>query len=378
MALFDINNINGHSPLSDYPWCDTIDTLLGWLINQNSHTQAFCFDLIMSATYIDATSGLENHIESCDHAPPNYNAHLGFINLCSPCYINTHKWKYQKAAKPQSGVLGKLSSEVILRFIQKLYPELQEVIAVGGTETIDAILKHRSGLIILAEVKAAPLLTYPFLFKVEPNCTQGKHQKLTITNSQLRECDSAIYLPNNQYINLGKVGNHLWPFQSLVNFLIDPTNNSLVKENINIWLEAKNSYTTSDRQNRMYYLTNASGKPPKVAIERDMWPKSESISDSKTSVGMDRTDDIKKGIYQSLKIGTYLKSHPEYKTAIISNLPAYRHGHKYVTPFINMYWGLEEDIKEIGGQAAIMVEDMRRAFDFIITLEEPILRNLKL
>jgi hypothetical protein len=69
---------------------------------------------------------------------------------------------------------------------------------------------------------------------------------------------------------------------------------------------------------------------------------------------------------------------PEFKTALISNLPAYRHGKEYVIPFINMYWGLEEDIKNIEGTQAIMLEDLRRIFDFIITLEELILRNINL
>ena len=93
---------------------------------------------------------------------------------------------------------------------------------------------------------------------------------------------------------------------------------------------------------------------------------------------MDRTDDIKKGIYQSLKIGTNIKDDPSIKTAIISNLPAYRHGKEYVDPFIDMLWGLDEDISELNGQKVILSNKLRRAFDFIITLEEPILRDIKL
>jgi hypothetical protein len=130
--------------------------------------------------------------------------------------------------------------------------------------------------------------------------------------------------------------------------------------------------------NRMYYLANASGSPPKIAKDRDGWPKSESISDGKTSAGMDRTDDIKKGIYQTFKIGTHVKGDPDIKTAIISNLPAYRHGAEYVSAFVNMLWGLEEDIEDVNGQKAIFSENLRRAFDFITTLEEPILRDIDL
>lgn len=375
---FDLENINGREPLADYPWRIEVDRLLEWLEKKDSHIQAFCFDLIMSCSYIEATSGLEKHIEECGNAPLTYNSHLGFINLCSPCYSSIGKWGYQKAVKPQSGALGKLSSEVILRFIEKLYPELDEVIAVGGTEAADAVLKHSSGMIILAEVKSAPLLTYPFVFEINNNCLNGEHEKVTITTSQLKECNSAIYLHNKELIELGKVGDSLWAFKPIIDFIINPSNSNTINSCINQWLDAKEAYSKKDRTNKMYYLANASGSPPKIAKDRDNWPKKESISDSKTSAGMDRTDDIKKAIYQSLKIGTHIKSDKKIKTAIISNLPAYRHGDEYVEPFISMYWGLDTDLVEFGDSKAIKLNDLRRAFDFIITLEEPILRNIDL
>ena len=375
---FDINNFNGREPLKEYPWRGEIDRLLSWLRTKDAHVQAFCFDIIMSATYIDATAGIEKNIESCSNCPSAYNAHLGFINLCSPCYSKENKWSHQKAVKPQSGALGKLSSEVILRFIEKLHPELTEVVVIGGTASADAVLTHSNGTTLLAEVKSAPLLTYPFLFQVNEGCTNGDHEKLTITTSQLRECHSALYLHNGQFIELGKVGSHLWPFKPIVDFLINESNSNIFEACVAQWLETKNAYTKKDRKNRMFYLANASGSPPSIAKERDNWPKRESISDSKTSAGMDRTDDIKKAIYQSLKIGTYIKSNPKIKTAIISNLPAYRHGEEYISPFVNMFWGLEEDLVQFDNFSAIEAKDLRRVFDYIITLEEPILRNIKL
>lgn len=375
---FQVDKITGREPLVDYPWRTEVDRLLKWLIDKDSHIQAFCFDLIMSSAYIDATAGIEKYIEQCNELGEEYNSHLGFINLCSPCYTNSDKWTYQKAVKPQSGALGKLSSEVILRFIEKLYPQLTEVIAVGGTEAADAMLKDETGMVILAEVKSAPLLTYPFLFNVPESCLKGNHEKVVITSSQLGASESAIFLHGLGEVSLGKVGEELWPFKPLVNFLTDINNFDFIQACIDEWLAARDAYTKKDRQNRMYYLANASGSPPKIAKERDGWPKKESISDSKTSAGMDRTDDIKKGIYQTLKIGTHIKGDPTIKTAIISNLPAYRHGHEYVTPFVEMLWGLEEDIDDLNGHQVIITEKLRRAFDFILTLEEPILRDNKL
>jgi hypothetical protein len=274
--------------------------------------------------------------------------------------------------------LGKLSSEVILRFVEKLHPQLLEVIAVGGTESADAVLRHKSGMVMLAEVKSAPLLTYPFLFDMPESTLRGVHEKLTVTNSQLRASESAIYLHNCGVIHLGKVGSDLWPFKPLVDFVINDKNMPFIQKCIDEWLLAREAYSKKDRQNKMYYLANASGTPPKIAKERDGWPKKESISDSKTSAGMDRTDDIKKGIYQSLKIGTYIKNNKNLKTAIISNLPAYRHGEEYVNPFIEMLWCLESDYEINNNKKVITEDNLRRVFDFIITLEEPILRDVNL
>lgn len=373
-----MQKLEGREPLIDYPWRSDLDRLLLWLKNKESHTKAFCFDLVMSAAYIDATSGIEKSIEQCDSISKKYNSHIGFINLCSPCYINKSIWSYQKAVKPQSGALGKLSSEVILRFIEKLHPQLVEVLAIGGIEFADAILKHENGMIILAEIKSAPLLTYPFLFNIPKTCLKGNHKSSIITNSQLRSCDSAIYLHNGGAIDLGKVGDPMWPFRPLVDFIIDAKNSEFMNVCINDWILARDAYSTKNRQNKMYYLANASGHPPIIAKQRDGWPKKESISDGKTSAGMDRTDDIKKGIYQTLKIGTHVKNLPHIKTAIISNLPAYRHGEAYISPFLSMLWGLESDLENFNGEAVLKKENLRRAFDFLITLEEPILRGQEL
>ena len=84
--------VTGREPLLDYPWRDELDRLLKWLLYKDSHIKAFCFDVIMSAAYIDATSGIERSIEQCQSIQSDFNSHLGFINLCSPCYVSNDIW----------------------------------------------------------------------------------------------------------------------------------------------------------------------------------------------------------------------------------------------------------------------------------------------
>jgi hypothetical protein len=367
--------LNGKIPLIDYPWHSDIDRLAQWSLTQPPHARAFCFDLAMSLAYIDATPGIERYIETCSSLSNGYYAHLGFINLCAPCYENGQKYHFQKAAKPQSGAIGKLSSEIVLRFIRNVYPQFHTVLSVGGVESADAMIEHQNGTIILAEVKSAPLLTYPIVFKTK-NIAEG-HKKINITSSQLKECESALYLHNKKTIPLGKVKSELWPFRPAIDYITSKMNKKSVDEILSTWSDARDVYQKKDRNAGLYYLANASGQPPLIARTRDQWPARESVSDSKTSAGMDRTDDIKKGIYQVLKIGIEYSDNPDIKTAIISNLPAYRHGKEYVSPFITMLWGNEKDICEINGDQAIKRQHLKWAFDYIITLEEPLLRDIQ-
>jgi hypothetical protein len=294
--------------------------------------------------------------------------------MCAPCYESNNEWLYQKAAKPQSGSLGKLSSEIILRFIKKIYPQFESILSIGGTESADAIIEHKNGTIILAEVKSAPLLTYPVLFNI--NQSVEHHETVDVTSSQLKECESALYVHNKKIIPMGKVKSELWPFKPVVDFITNHNNENFVMSIVETWLQAKEAYKQKNRANKFYYLANASGQPPSTEKKKHKWPGKESISDGKTSAGMDRTDDIKKGIYQVLKIGSQYNENQNIRTAIISNLPAYRHGKDYVSPFIDMLWGYEENTIEVSGVKVIERYKLKRVFDYLITLEEPLLRDL--
>ncbi len=95
-------------------------------------------------------------------------------------------------------------------------------------------------------------------------------------------------------------------------------------------------------------MTNGCGQP---SPRPSHWPKRksgdgyEAISDAKTSVGMDRTDDIKKGIYQVLKLGAESKpnaSQFEVKTALISNVHAARHSDNYLLALQDIVWTLDK------------------------------------
>lgn len=244
--------LSGHRPLSEYPWSIEIERLLSSPIGLESQYRAFLFDAAVSLAYIDATAGLEKSIEYCTNVVDGYNAHLGFINLCSPCY-NKDVWQYQKAAKPESGALGKLSSEIILKFIEYYSVHFTRVLAIGGSDYIDAVIEHSSGSVILAEVKSAPLITYPLLIQANIAVDTLNHEKLIMTSSQLRACETALYLHYGQYIPLGKAGSENWPFKGFVDFVIDENNLTEMADHLGLWQRARNAYKNKNRQEKIYY-----------------------------------------------------------------------------------------------------------------------------
>ncbi len=365
---------NLKEPLGDYPWKHEATRIIHWLKRQPFTFRPFVFDICMSLAYIDSTSGLEKHLQTCPSCPGNFNSHVGFINLCSPCFEQTGTWQYQKAAKPQSGALGKLSSEMILKFVEILFDEFTEVYSIGGTDIADAKLLHKDGKTILAEVKSAPLLTFPLLIKSHLELRLNEHDNCSLTTSQFRELESALYMHNKCFIGLGRIKEDNWPFKPMADFLINPENRNIIEQMFSTWSSAHQAYSQKDRESQYFFLANASGKPPKIAKVRDKWPPKESISDSKTSAGLDRTDDIKKGIYQVLKLGLKNKKNLNVETALISNLPAYRHGKEYVDPFIPVLWGTEDDIISEGETQYINRKRLRYIVDHLITLDSPLLR----
>jgi len=61
---------------------------------------------------------------------------------------------------------------------------------------------------------------------------------------------------------------------------------------------------------------------------------------------------------------------------LISNLPAFRHRQEYVDPFLDMIWGYDKDTIKINSEKYIKRNKLKWVFDYIITLSEPVLRDL--
>jgi hypothetical protein len=366
----------GKAPLEAYPWKEYADRLIYWAKERSYAHRAFAFDVLMSLAYVDTIPNIQKNFKIFKDLPQPYNVHFGFINLCAPLLLSKQAWHFQKAAKPLSGVIGKLTSEIILRFVEIIFDDFITVKSIGGVGIVDAVLRHRDGRIILCEIKASPLTTFPFLFELDLNMQTNLDQ---LTRIQVGSLNSCLYMHNDNLLSLGKVNDHLWPFAPAVDYLVKSENSHIVDAYVDTWESIRTAYRNKNRDNLLYYVANASGNPPNIAREKFGWPAKESISDSKTSAGLDRTDDIKKGIYQAFKLSIESsKAFPEenIKTALISNLPAYRHGEDYITPFSSVYWAEESSfIADNDDRYSCAKQSLKRPFDYIIALDDAFMRG---
>jgi hypothetical protein len=290
-----------------------------------------------------------------------------FVNACPRCVLNGD-FHYHKANKPESGSIGTVTSRLLCVFLETIFLRTNKQLKIyRGVEPVDIIVYDEAvKTVLLAEVKAAPLTTLPLAVRVEKQTGLEADEVVSLEHSTssnpfLDSHPLSLFLPtseggNHRLIALGtrdKASGDNWTYTAINRVFSE--DKTLFPDYFKFWMRTYQAYDRSERQGNasvdpVYWFTNACGQPsPRPAN----WPKRassgyESISDGKSSVGMDRTDDIKKGIYQVLKIGTSGKPHSAYtvKTALISNIHAVRHYDEYLSGLQDVVWALDLENKE--------------------------------
>jgi hypothetical protein len=169
-----------------------------------------------------------------------------------------------------------------------------------------------------------------------------------------------------------------WAYRGIIDLLNNDDN--FFSLYTDYWIASLDSYYPKLNQN-IFWLTNACGTPSPVP---NGWKKRrfgsgyESVSDAKTSVGMDRTDDIKKGIYQVLKLGSEGKPFAsvwDYKVAIISNIHPARHFEPFLESLKDIVWtndtsGRAKNVKDLPAEQRVF-----NLFDGIIAFTKTYSRD---
>ncbi len=314
---------------------------------------AAAFDLLISAQYFSLIS--HSNWLYCPAETSRY--FLPYTNCC-PRHAVANEFFFHASSKPTSGKIGTTTARLLLLFYQEVFRQkgFEERI-LRGTEPVDAIIiNDKEKKVFFAEIKASPLVTLPLSTVSEQLTTERDGEIVPLGHSlgvlsNLYETEFDVFVPQIQmlewtekYFGLGTkkdLTDSFFGFRGIANLV--ERSNEFFDAYLKFWENSLKSYSPKSNQN-IYWLTNACGTPTPIPVN---WQRRlrgegfESVSDSKTSVGMDRTDDIKKGIYQVLKLGVEGKlsgSNWDYKVGIISNIHPARHFDDYLKSLKDVVW----------------------------------------
>jgi len=324
-----------------------------------------------------------------------------YTNTCPRCVLKGNFYFHQ-ANKLPSGIIGKTTSRLLCVFLQHLFNIYSRNLTIHyGCEPVDVIIHDETeNIVLLAEVKAAPLTTLALAVPAEVQKSIEDEDELVAcghaatNNPFMASSELHILLPKLQertwgydlvYLGVkGKENYATWTYQQIGRVLRE--DEQLFYRYFQFWHMAysaynKNLWSSNILPQPVYWLTNACGQPmPRPSN----WPRRksgkgyESVSDGKSSVGMDRTDDIKKGIYQVLKIAAAGKPKPSkmtVKTALLSNIHAVRHYDEYLRDLQDIVWTLDETGKAQRVADLPPEKDLYNLFDGIITFTHSYVRD---
>lgn len=324
----------------------------------------------------------------CKHDRPRLV--LPFVNCC-PIHALERTFVFHKSSKPTSAIIGQATARILLLFYQEIFKKSKNNIRVNkAPEPADAIfVDYTDKNAYFAEIKSSPLLT-PTLcmdcdemteFSDNGDIKASQHQATSNPNVLNKELSIIIpkkihskWMPTFYPIGMKQNQNDsLFAYKGLRQLI---SNHDFIETYLEYWSESFAAYCKKDETENIFWLTNACGKPSNLGRE---WKGGVTcISDEKTSVGMDRTDDIKKGIYQVLKLGSEgktIRTEWNYKIGILSNIHPARHFDVYLKPIKDMIWTISEkkDIKTSNDLDSDT--PMYNLFDGIITFTRQYVRD---
>lgn len=352
---------------------------------------ASAYDLLVAAEYYTALS--HDGWMYCPKNPPRLFFH--YTNCCPRDVLNGIFF-FHPSSKPQSGKIGTATSRLLLIFYKEIFKKKgRSEKVLKGSEPVDTIIINEDERkIFFAEIKASPLLIPPISTQaqrltreVDGETKDRSHD--SVDNTSLFGSELELFVPFKEedgwkdlYYPLGSRRDRTdkaWGFRGMIQLLKDDAD--FFPTWFNCWSDALNAYHPKQPTNHIFWLTNACGAPsprPRDWPARRVGDGYESISDSKTSVGMDRTDDIKKGIYQVLKLGSVgkpLSRKWNYKVGLMSNIHAARHFDEYLASLKDIVWTLDNTghAKKISDLPSN--QDIYNLFDGIIALTSVISRD---
>lgn len=337
------------------------------------------YDLAISAVYY--TNITNSGWLYCNEGSPKLI--LPFVNCC-PIHALNDRFVFHKSSKPTSAKIGQATTRILLLFYQEMFNAFgKKVKVLKATEPADAIfIDKENKSVFFGEIKSSPLLTLALSMDCEPlttydaagNVVSMSHKP--VDNPYVNKNEVSIIVPQKvkgniwepAYFPIGSKQSNTdseYAYKGIMNLL---GNADFIDSYLDYWYCSFLAYSAKSESDSIFWLTNACGKPSHLP---DDWTGGVTcISDEKTSVGMDRTDDIKKGIYQVLKLGSEgknIQSFLKYKVGIVSNIHPVRHFNVYLKPIKDLIWTITEKRGISFAKELPQEQPVYNLFDGIIT-----------
>ena len=337
------------------------------------------YDLAISAVYysnITNTGWLY-----CDEKSPKLI--LPFVNCC-PIHALEGRFVFHKSSKPTSAKIGQATTRVLLLFYKAMFKAYGlDIDVLKATEPADTIfIDNINKSVFFGEIKSSPLLTLALsmncealtTYDTEGNIIPTPHKPMDnpyITRNNLylivpKKNEDGVWIP--EFFSIGSKRSNTddeFAYKGILRLIEDEV---FLNTYLEYWSKSYVAYSKKLESDNIFWLTNACGKPSNLPYD---WKGGVTcISDEKTSVGMDRTDDIKKGIYQVLKLGSEgknVESAVKYKVGIVSNIHPVRHFDVYLKPIKDLIWTITEKKNITLAKELPPEQPIYNLFDGIIT-----------
>lgn len=334
------------------------------------------FDLVVSAKYAErlVADGGWTYCAG-ENLADGSSLYFCYLRTCPRCSV--HKGIKPKVVsnKPGSDTIGEICGDVT-------YEILSEVIRVNSPTTklgknrdrqgdVDFVF-YNSNILALGETKSSPLVIYPLEVRLDKLLTEVRegervakrdHTQATIN---LDQSDIFLYIPHqNVRVGLGRTTSSQWPYENLIQYVKLSENVALL---IKAWKDLYDVYAANQLRGKTdirKWITCGCGG---------------GVDDSKNKPGMERTDDIKKGTYQSLKFGTYYKEKDpqrRVRSLIASNFFPLRTFDRYLSEMTEVIWTKHKYsttlmVPNQGELTAFLKQDLFYLYDAIICFTESI------
>lgn len=344
---------------------------------------AALFDLICNVEYIHGRVTNRSWIycnRVRDGSAPEQYAYYSFLKQCPQCCQDRNLDPRLSGAqhKPSSHHIGEITTTataLLLKLICKSSPKPLNIGVIGKqNHDVDAV-GWASDLLVLFEVKASPLVTYPVRTRLTAPFTEDSddgprelaQHKLIDVAYQTHEL--SLYLANLDLdIPLGRVNGPAWPYPQIRDFIREPQEFLTYFES---WAEIFLGYSVpkTERQGRdvtLGYLANGWG---------------DEIDSNKTKAGLGRTDDIKKGTYQLLKFGAYYRDgSPQLpiRGTLLTNLDPLFMRANYMEKLLDARWAPANKfghVPERPDYQQIPEKDLFYLYDAVLAFNRPVIND---